>query len=494
MSSSTLLVRWAESPSTAPAVTDDHGTRSYESIARHAYGVAAALGRVRGERVALLVSPGASFVASLVGAWLAGACVVVLSPLHPPPETAYFLEDSKAAVIVVSADLRARVEASGVRLLDPAECAPAPSFDAALLPAPPDAALQLYTSGTTGKPKGAVLTHANLEANTAILETAWGVVADDLLLHVLPLHHTHGLVVALLTTLRAGGHVHMLPAFDPKTVWTALEHATLFMAVPTIYSKLVAAFDKALPDTQEKWMYHARTLRLATSGSAALPVSLADRWRQLSGRLPLERYGMTEIGMALSNPLDRTKRQRGSVGFALPTVETKIAGGESEGELWVRGPSVFAGYFGKGEATRASFAPADDGGAPWFMTGDTVARDPDGRFKILGRSSVDILKSGGYKISALEIEEVVREMNGVAEVAVVGVLDEEWGDRIVAVVVAKPGYDGELDTEKLRAFCKQKLAVYKVPKEAVLVAELPRNAMGKVVKPDLVKLLAARGR
>ncbi|MEO9143332.1 MAG: AMP-binding protein [Polyangiaceae bacterium] len=489
MQASTLLVRWAENPSAAAAITDDRGTHSYESIARHAYGVAAALGDVRGERVALLVPPGAAFVASLLGAWLAGACVVVLSPLHPPPETAYFLDDSKATAIVVSADLRARVEASGVRLLDPAGCVPASSFDSALLAPASAAALQLYTSGTTGKPKGAVLTHANLDANTAVLETAWGMAPSDLLLHVLPLHHTHGLVVALLTTLRAGAHVHMLPAFDARAVWAALEDATVFMAVPTIYSKLVAAFDKALPDTQEKWMYHARTLRLATSGSAALPVSLGNRWRQIAGRLPLERYGMTEIGMALSNPLDHAMRQPGSVGYPLPTVEARVVGGENEGELWVRGPSVFDGYFGKEEATRASFAPSDDGGAPWFMTGDTVLRDPSGSFKILGRSSVDILKSGGYKISALEIEEVIRELEGVAEVAVVGVPDEEWGDRIIAVIVAKPGYAGELDTEKLREFCKQKLAVYKVPKEAILVAELPRNAMGKVVKPDLVKLL-----
>ena len=492
MQASTLLARWAENPSIAQAVTDEKGTHSYESIARHAYGIAHELGDVRGKRVALLVSPGAAFVASLVGAWLAGACVVVLSPLHPPPETAYFLEDSKAVAIVVSAELRARVEASGVHLLDPATVAAIPSFDPSSLPPASAAALQLYTSGTTGKPKGAVLTHANLDANTEVLVKAWGMAPEDLLLHVLPLHHTHGLVVALLTTLRAGGHVQMLPTFDAKAVWTALEAATVFMAVPTIYSKLLAAFDKALPDTQEKWMYHARTLRLATSGSAALPVSLGDRWRQIAGRLPLERYGMTEIGMALSNPLERTARRAGTVGFPLPTVETKISGGENEGELWVRGPSVFEGYFGNDEATRASFTAADDGGAPWFMTGDTVLRDSEGRFKILGRSSVDILKSGGYKISALEIEEAVREIEGVAEVAVVGLPDDEWGDRIVAAVVAKPGYAGELGTEKVREFCKQKLAVYKVPKETVLVADLPRNAMGKVVKPDLVKLLRAR--
>ncbi|MGH7281025.1 MAG: AMP-binding protein [Polyangiaceae bacterium] len=478
------MIDWLKNPTSRAAVVDDRGAHTYEAIAKHAFGIAAELGDVGGKRVAILVSPGADFVASLAGAWLAGACVVVLSPLHPAPETAYFLDDSHAATILVSADLAPRLAHERVRpKIDPASCAPR-DIDSARLPARESDALQLYTSGTTGKPKGAVLTHANLDANTRVLEEAWGITKEDLLLHVLPLHHTHGLVVALLTTLRAGGRVQMLASFDATRVWNELEAATLFMAVPTIYAKLMTAFDAASVDTQEKWMYHARTLRLATSGSAALPVSLANRWRQIRGRIPLERYGMTEIGMALSNPLDG-ERKPGFVGRPLPTVETKIV----NAELWVRGPSVFRGYFEREEATRASFAPSDDGGAPWFQTGDTVEQDPGGAFKILGRTSIDILKSGGYKLSALEIEEVCRGIDAVAEVAVVGVPDDEWGDRVTACIVAKPGRESECNSEKVREFCKKLLAVYKVPKDVVLVSALPRNAMGKVVKPDLVKAL-----
>lgn len=478
------MIDWLKSPPRSVAVIDGEGEHTYETIATHAHGIAAALGDVKGKRVAVLVSPGADFVASLAGAWLAGACVVVLSPLHPAPETSYFLDDSHAAVILVSADLMLHLAHETARpKIDPASCAPR-ELDPARMPPAGSDALQLYTSGTTGKPKGAVLTHANLDANTRVLEEAWGITKDDLLLHVLPLHHTHGLVVALLTALRAGGRVHLLRGFDAKRVWHELEAATLFMAVPTIYAKLLAAFDAASIDTQEKWMYHARTLRLATSGSAALPVSLANRWRQVRGKIPLERYGMTEIGMALSNPL-HGERKPGFVGHPLPTVETKIV----NGELWVRGPSVFRGYFEREEATRASFAASDDGGLAWFMTGDTVEQDADGAFKILGRTSIDILKSGGYKLSALEIEEVLRGIDAVAEVAVVGVPDDEWGDRVTACIVAKPGRKSECNSEKVREFCKKLLAVYKVPKDVVLVDALPRNAMGKVVKTDLVKAL-----
>lgn len=492
MTASALLADWISNLPDSTAVLDDSGAHSYASIARHAYGIAAALGDRSKSRVAILVSPGADFVASLVGAWLAGACVVVLSPLHPPAETSYFLADSHADAILVSPDLAAGLATNELVRLDPKAIARATSFDASKLPSADADALQLYTSGTTGKPKGAVLSHANLDANTSALESAWGMTSEDRLLHVLPLHHTHGLVVALLTTLRARGVVHMLPAFDARRVWTEMEAASVFMAVPTIYTKLLAAYDRASVDTQEKWMYHARTLRLATSGSAALPVGVATQWRQITGKIPLERYGMTEIGMALSNPLEGSERKAGFVGKPLPSVDVKIAGDTNEGELWVRGPSVFHRYFEREEATRASFEDAGDGGLPWFKTGDTVSRAPDCTFKILGRSSVDILKSGGYKLSALEIEEVVRELEAVAEVAIVGVPDDEWGDRVVACVVPKPGYASECTTENVRDFCKQKLAVYKVPKNVLVLDALPRNAMGKVVKPDLVKVAIAK--
>jgi len=496
-----LLSTWIENPDPREArvaISDAQGEHTYGSIRRHARAIAAALEptKNRDERIAILVSPGASFVASLVGAWLAGACVVVLSPLHPAPELAYFLEDARVTTIIASRDLAPRLtDVVGARiLLDPDAFGDDSHFDAARIPNFDADALQLYTSGTTGKPKGAILTHANLDANTGLLETAWGISTSDVLLHTLPLHHTHGLVVALLTTLRAGGHVRMRTDFDAARVWNEMERATTFMAVPTIYSKLLAALDGVDEKTRERWMQYARNLRLATSGSAALPVKIAERWREISGKIPLERYGMTEIGMALSNPLEG-ERSAGMVGTPLPSVEIEIVSAENsredEGELWVRGPSVFRGYFGREQATRDAFAASDDGGENWFMTGDTVRRDELGVIKILGRTSIDILKSGGYKLSALEIEEVLREHGSVAEVAVVGVPDDEWGDRVVACIVATAGGSTRISTEEIRSFCKERLAPYKVPKNVFVLSALPRNAMGKVVKAELVTTVSA---
>ena len=212
------------------------------------------------------------------------------------------------------------------------------------------------------------------------------------------------------------------------------------------------------------------------------------------GAYPLERFGMTEIGVGLTNPL-RGTRKPGMVGAPLPSVETRIVGdgGEdaAQGELWVRGPSVFCEYHARPEETARAFAPATDGGRAWFKTGDTVTRDADGDFKILGRTSVDILKSGGYKLSALEIEEALREHPAILEVSVVGLPDETWGERVVACVVPRPGREAECGAAELRAFAKLHLASYKVPKEVHAFAELPKNALGKVVKPELARRLRA---
>jgi len=259
-----------------------------------------------------------------------------------------------------------------------------------------------------------------------------------------------------------------------------------------MYQRLFEAFDAADAATQARWAAGAARLRLATSGSAALPVTLAARWARVAGAVPLERFGMTEIGVGTSNPLDPGGRRPGSVGFPLPTVETRIvdeAGevlAEGPGELHVRGPSLFAGYWQRPDATLAALA---EGG--WFKTGDVAVRTPEGHVRLLGRTSVDILKSGGYKLSALEIEEALREHPAIAEVAVVGVPDEAWGDRVVAAVVPVPGRAGECAPELLRAWAKERLAPYKVPRDVKVVASLPRNALGKVVKPELVKALTA---
>jgi malonyl-CoA/methylmalonyl-CoA synthetase len=321
-----------------------------------------------------------------------------------------------------------------------------------------------------------------------VVGRAWGHRPSDVLVHALPLHHLHGLGIALLNLLGSGASARMLPSFDAARIWESLAEATLFMGVPTMYTKLFAAFDAESESTRARWALNASRLRLATSGSAALPVTLGERWRQISGAYPLERFGMTEIGVGLSNPLAGA-RKPGMVGLPLETVETRVVNEAGEdaasGELWIRGPSVFAGYWKREEATLAAFVDAP--GGRWFKTGDTVTRDDDGYFKILGRTSVDILKSGGYKLSALEIEEVLREHASVGEVAVVGIPDETWGDRVVACVVPRAGHSCE--EAVLRAFAKERLASYKVPKDVVSMRELPRNAVGKVIKPELVKIL-----
>jgi malonyl-CoA/methylmalonyl-CoA synthetase len=484
-----------------PALTDDHRACSWsqlwEGALRAREATCAGAGSLAGRRVGILLSPGVAWVEAFLGVVLGGGVAVPLSPLYPAAELAWFADDADADTLVVAEEHDARAEAMrlGRRVLRPADLLAAPPSE------PPsiaeigegDTALLLYTSGTTGKPKGAMLTHQNVATQAALLRDAWGVVEGDSLLHALPLHHLHGLGISLLTVLLAGGHARMLPRFDARRVWDELSLSpaavSVWMAVPTMYQRLFEAYDAADDVTRARWAEGARRLRLATSGSSALPVTLAARWREITGAIPLERFGMTEIGVGMSNPLDPSGRRPGWVGPPLPTVDHRIVddtGADHDhgpGELLVRGPSIFAGYFRREEATRAAFT----GG--WFRTGDVAERSADGHIRLLGRTSVDILKSGGYKLSALEIEEVLREHEAVADVAVVGVPDEAWGDRVVACVIARPGRQAECGEEALRAFCKERLAAYKVPKEVLVVTDLPRNAVGKVVKPDLVKAI-----
>jgi malonyl-CoA/methylmalonyl-CoA synthetase len=467
---SELLDRFASARGTA--VIDERGVCSFDALRERAARVSAFLGDRRGRRVAILASPGADFVAALFGVFASGGAALVLSPLHPARETRFFCDDADVDLVLVTADQAERAKSTARPITDLAALASSPARPVAVDASSP--ALMLYTSGTTGTPKGAVLTHANLSIQQTLLGEAWGLSEDDVLLHALPLHHMHGLCIALLSCLGAGASIRMLPAFDAARIWRDMERSTVFMAVPTMYKKL---FDDAGALDRE----HANKLRLATSGSAALPVTLAQRWADLTGKIPLERFGMTEIGVGLSNPLDG-ERRAGTVGLPLRTVETRID--EASGELLVRGPSVLTSYFRREEATARAFR---DG---WFLTGDTVTRDERGYFRVLGRTSVDILKSGGYKLSALEIEEALREHAAVSDVAVVGVPDETWGDRVVACVVVRPGM--ALTPADLRAFAKEKLASYKCPKDVFVMDDLPRNAMGKVQKPALIDVVKTR--
>lgn len=482
------------------AVEDDAERRTFAELWDRAQRARLALTggapSLEGRAVAILVSPGALWLEAFLGTILAGGVALPLSPLYPPAELAWFGEDAKAAAVIVSEDQHERGAriCEGRRVLSAETLAkgPRPEGDAAPIE-PDDVALLLYTSGTTGKPKGAMITHANIEVQAAILREAWGFGEEDRLLHALPLHHLHGLGISLLTTLLAGASARMLPRFDARRVWEAFSGPngpTVWMAVPTMYQKLFEVFDAAGAETRARYAEGARALRLATSGSAALPVTLAERWRALTGAIPLERFGMTEIGVGATNPLDPASRRPGSVGLPPRSVEARIvdeAGRDLErgpGELWIRGPSVFKGYLGREEATRGAFAEGQ-----WFRTGDVAERADDGSLRLLGRTSVDILKSGGYKLSALEIEEALRENAAVAEVAVVGLPDEAWGERVVAVVVPAPGRDEACAPDVLRGWAKERIAPYKVPREVIVASALPRNALGKVVKPELVKAI-----
>ncbi len=453
---------------------------------------------LREARVAFLTERDESYVATQWAIWRAGGIAVPLCDSHADPEIEYVLDDAGAAVVVVSPGHSARIGRltgrRGIRLLttrDLSVAGPCPSEPWWLSVQDPLSrrAMMIYTSGTTGRPKGVVTTHANLKAQCESLVQAWAWTADDVVLQVLPLHHVHGIVNVVYCALWSGARCRMLPRFDARVCWEAIAQGgiTLLMAVPTIYSKLIAAYEALPPGAQRRASDGCRAMRLMVSGSAALPQTVLERWRQISGHVLLERYGMTEIGMALGNPL-RGERRPGYVGVPMPGMEVRIVddagvpvGEGAVGEIEVRGPQVFREYWGRPEATCEAFR---DG---WFRTGD-VAVVEDGYVRILGRSSVDIIKSGGYKISALEIEEVLRDHPAVLECAVVGVDDPEWGERVCAVVVLRPG--STLDLAALRAFARDRLASYKLPSRLDIVPELPRNTLGKVLKPELRSMLS----
>lgn len=461
-------------------------------------------------RVAFLVTPSNDYVVTQWAIWLAGGIAVPLCVSHPTPELEYVLTDSDACLVLCSRDravsARAAVDSAGadscgrsLLILDSElrdrETAIAPlSSPGRSLPSidPARRAMIVYTSGTTGRPKGVVTTHANIAAQVRALVEAWQWRRDDAIVNVLPLHHIHGIVNVVCCSLWSGARVDFLPRFDAKEVWDrfASGELTLFMAVPTVYSKLVSEWRQASTATRIRWSEGARDLRLMVSGSAALPVSILEQWLEITGHRLLERYGMSETGMILSNPL-QGERVAGSVGTPLPGVEVRLKeGGESnpengeqdsiEGELEVRGPAVFREYWRRSEETASAFD------VDWFQTGDRV-EVASGRYRILGRTSVDILKTGGYKVSALEIEEVLRQHPDIAEVAVVGVADEEWGERVSAAVVLARA-ESALDLEQLRSWAKERLASYKVPSRMLVLEELPRNALGKVTKPEVTRL------
>lgn len=484
----------------------------------------------RGGRVAFIARPGVEYVQMLLGTWQAGGVAVPLCISHPSEELRYAITEADACLVASSSEFAAQMEQictnEDTRLLHIEVGEGHPPImtsdsdddghrdDELMQLKAEDDALIIFTSGTTGRPKGVVLTHGNLQAHTTSLVHAWGWTPTDRILHILPLHHLHGLGNKLLCALWAGASV-AFSSPTPRDVWTRLGNAeaeglTLFMAVPTNYALLLREAEREGAGSRliRDGAAGAASLRLMVSGSMALPTPVLQKWCALTGHTLLERYGMTELGMALSNPLDG-ERVIGSVGRPLPGVECELRdpstgapldaeGSAQGGELLVRGPGVFKEYFRRPEATAKAFA---DGG--WFRTGDHASRDAEGIYRILGRASVDVIKSAGYKISALEVERALLAHESVEEVAVVGIESEAFGQLVGAIVVpasigigagaaASEASDACENAEallaRLRADCADELAAYKLPTAIRVVSEIKKNPMGKVNKKALVDL------
>lgn len=478
------------------AVVDHAGEHSYEELlhgsARAATTLLDGSDDLEEDRVAFMIPPSFEYVCVQWGIWRAGGIAVPLSLTHPAPELAYVLDDARPTSVVASEEyddlLQPLAAERGIRWITLEEIhASSPGTTAEV--SADRRAMMLYTSGTTGRPKGVVTTHANITAQIRALVDAWGWSSDDRILLTLPLHHLHGILNVVSCALWSGAVCEMHPRFEAEATWDRIRSGdlTLYMAVPTIYRRLIDVWERADEQTRREMSEACRDLRLMVSGSAALPVPTLDQWREISGHTLLERYGMTEIGMALANPL-HGERRPGHVGSPLPGVEVRLVGeggsvsGEgTPGEIQIRGANVFLEYWDRPDATAEAFT--EDG---WFQTGDIAVRE-NGVYRIMGRNSVDIIKTGGEKVSALEIEAVLLAHSEVNECAVVGIDDPDWGERVVAVVVPKS--EAIPDADDLKDWCRGRLAPYKIPKEILTIDELPRNVMGKVVKPRVVDLV-----
>ena len=444
-----------------------------------------ALGGQVGDRIVVQVEKSPENVLLYLAALRAGMVYVPLNTAYTSAELGYFLENAEPAVVVCRPADEAEVlglmpsgrlvtlgsDGTGSLLDDLPEAA---------LPVEPrepsDLAAILYTSGTTGRSKGAMLTHANLLSNALTLKELWGWQSHDVLIHILPIYHVHGLFVALHGALLAGASVLFHRGFDPAAVIADFARASLLMGVPTHYTRLT--------DTPGLTPKACQRMRLFISGSAPLLAEAHLRFEEQTGQRILERYGMTETGMITSNPYKGGERVAGTVGYPLPDVEVRIRGengglvapGEP-GVLEVRGPNVFAGYWRMPEKTAEEIR--DDG---FFITGDVATQDADGRVTLVGRAK-DLIIVGGLNVYPKEIEEAIDALPGVEESAVIGVPHPDMGEAVVAVVVAEKG--ASLAEEAILAAISGQLARFKQPRRVILVEALPRNAMGKVQKAAL---------
>lgn len=515
---------------------------------------------IGGERIAFLVENSYDYVVTLLAILAAKSIAVPLSPAFPAPELQYIMNHSEALMLLSSAKfaakaqevLRTELDVEPVYLqLAKFQGGGAACERVALEKSKPGSAgMMLYTSGTTNRPKGVLLPQSVMTAQAQSLLQAWEYSASDHLLHVLPLHHIHGTINAVFTPLFSGSTIEFLFPFNADAVWKRLaapfltpdqtpdpdssspfgrqEKITFFTVVPTVYSRLLATHKLLNPDMQgaTRTAISPSNLRLAISGSAALPTPIKRAWSDLSGgNVLLERFGMTEVGMALSCGLDVADRVDGSVGWPLPGVEARLVdvdthqviekgherdaeGRDRVGEIQLRGPTIFAEYWRNPEATAKEFVDSKDGRGQWFKTGDVAVRrhvpPPAGRstlasqkdwargdmYFILGRRSADIIKSGGEKVSALEVEREMLGLPQVAEVAVLAVPSGKWGQKVGAVVILDKEHlpeGGRWTPLDMRRALKGRLANYKIPQVLKIVDHIPRNAMGKINKKQLVK-------
>ncbi|KAM0938566.1 putative oxalate--CoA ligase [Dioscorea sansibarensis] len=468
---------------------------------------------LNGARVGIVAKPSAEFVAGLLGIWLSGGVAVPLPLSYPEAELLHVMNDSDVSMILSTPEhqelmkIVAAKSSAHFSLIPAVNSIPSEAgshehsengvtdvvsklmgkFVDSKSSEGDDPALTLYTSGTTGKPKGVVHTHKSIISQVQILTEAWEYTPSDLFLHCLPLHHIH-----------VRGVWQRWRESYPRDGGKSNNAITLFTGVPTMYTRLLQGYDAMDPDMKASSAFAANKLRLMMCGSSALPYPVMKQWEEITGHRLLERYGMTEFVMALAHPL-HGNRKGGTVGIPLPRVEVKIIteeksekDGPAIGELCVRSPSLFKEYWKQPKVTAESFI---DGG--FFKTGDTVTVDEDGYYIILGRTSADIMKVGGYKLSALDIEAVLLEHEDLLEVCVLGLPDKDYGEIVCAIVVpqehAKKRAEKELKPvmtlEEFQSWAKERLAPYKIPTKLVLWDTLPRNAMGKVNKKEIKKLL-----
>jgi malonyl-CoA/methylmalonyl-CoA synthetase len=489
------LIARARAHATSIAFHSGTSTQTYQDILDRSHGLASALlgeaDDLNEARVALLLPGGFGYVAAQWAIWRAGGIKLPICLSATESEWEYALTDSSVSIVMTDAAMAPKIaplcERLGVRLMD-IEAITAASVKSLPSISPERRAMILYTSGTTSKPKGVVTTHANIQAQIESLVQAWEWSASDRIPLFLPMHHIHGIINVTSCALWSGAVIEPFARFDLNAILDRVSEDayTLFMAVPTVYVKLIQALESFSESKRMAVIGGFKRMRLMVSGSAALPASVHEQWTALTGQKLLERYGMTEIGMAISN-LYHGERRPGAVGAPLPSVEVRLKAESGQvittedmpGEIQVRGPGVFAAYWNRPEATAETF------NGDWFCTGDMAVLER-GYYRIMGRLSVDIIKSGGYKLSALEIEAALLEHPLIAECAVIGLPDDTWGEAVTAVCVLKD--NATLDLPTLRDWCKGRLSVYKVPQRLLVVAELPRNAMGKVTKPAVKAL------